>query len=501
MKRRILSIITALALCLSLCPTWAFAAEADPALCPHHPAHTGECGYIAPTEGQPCGHEHNDVGLLVERNGTAVLSGGTFTGRMAIGVHNDASVTLKGLLAEGYAYHRNDLPITKAEGWVDSSTWGEVSLDTKANLAGPVTVKQCEHNGEGVCAYVHNENTSTHTETCLACGNAKDAETCSYDATTGRCACGSTLAVTLPADLKLTYDGTAKEPAVTVTLDGTVLTAEHYTVVYANNKDAGTATVTVNGTAPYTFTKELTFSIAKKPVTAVVTAADKTYDGTPNATMSATVTEGILSGDSITISGVTGTFVDENVGTDKTVTVNTTNASVTGTNAENYDVHYPETVTASITPIEVTLTFADQTIIYGETVTKATANVNGVKIVYSYTGTATGNDWPTNAGTYTVTAKVEATGNYGEASKTITLTINPKAVSTPTIELSDNSFIYDGTEKKPAVVVKDGTTVSAVSGSGNGTSKSGQGRKKVHNPLRGLAMWQAPFLFYEFQSM
>ena len=58
MKRRILSIITALALCLSLCPAWAFAAEADPALCKHHPAHTEECGYIAPTEGQPCGHQH-----------------------------------------------------------------------------------------------------------------------------------------------------------------------------------------------------------------------------------------------------------------------------------------------------------------------------------------------------------------------------------------------------------------------------------------------------------
>ena len=60
MKRRILSIITALALCLSLCPAWAFAAEADPALCKHHPAHTEECGYIAPSEGQPCGHEHTD---------------------------------------------------------------------------------------------------------------------------------------------------------------------------------------------------------------------------------------------------------------------------------------------------------------------------------------------------------------------------------------------------------------------------------------------------------
>ena len=60
MKRRILSIITALALCLSLCPAWAFAAEADPALCKHHPEHTEDCGYIAPTEGRDCGHEHTD---------------------------------------------------------------------------------------------------------------------------------------------------------------------------------------------------------------------------------------------------------------------------------------------------------------------------------------------------------------------------------------------------------------------------------------------------------
>ena len=60
MKRRILSIITALALCLSLCPTWAFATEADPALCCHHWEHTEDCGYTAPSEGQPCGHEHTD---------------------------------------------------------------------------------------------------------------------------------------------------------------------------------------------------------------------------------------------------------------------------------------------------------------------------------------------------------------------------------------------------------------------------------------------------------
>ena len=73
MKRRILSIITALALCLSLCPTWAFAAEADPALCRHHPAHTEECGYAAPAEGQPCGHEHTEDCYTTDEAGGEVL--------------------------------------------------------------------------------------------------------------------------------------------------------------------------------------------------------------------------------------------------------------------------------------------------------------------------------------------------------------------------------------------------------------------------------------------
>ena len=57
MKRRIISIFTALALCLSLCPAWALAAEDEPdaGLCDHHREHTADCGGTAPT---PCGHRH-----------------------------------------------------------------------------------------------------------------------------------------------------------------------------------------------------------------------------------------------------------------------------------------------------------------------------------------------------------------------------------------------------------------------------------------------------------
>ncbi len=63
MKHRIISALTALALIVGLCPTWAFAEEpvSDTGLCDHHTAHTVECGYSAPTEGAACGHAHDDT--------------------------------------------------------------------------------------------------------------------------------------------------------------------------------------------------------------------------------------------------------------------------------------------------------------------------------------------------------------------------------------------------------------------------------------------------------
>ena len=55
MKRRALSLITALALCLSLCPVrvWAVDGETGGESCPHHTEHTEECGYVAEDPGAP----------------------------------------------------------------------------------------------------------------------------------------------------------------------------------------------------------------------------------------------------------------------------------------------------------------------------------------------------------------------------------------------------------------------------------------------------------------
>ena len=57
--RRPLAMLLTVVMLLGLLPTAALAAEED-GICPHHPAHTEECGYAAPIEGQPCGHVHTE---------------------------------------------------------------------------------------------------------------------------------------------------------------------------------------------------------------------------------------------------------------------------------------------------------------------------------------------------------------------------------------------------------------------------------------------------------
>ena len=63
----------------------------------------------------------------------------------------------------------------------------------------------------------------------------------------------------------VSYDGTAKEPEVVVTLDGQVLSeGSAYTITYSDNTDAGTATVTAQGAGVYTGTVQARFSIVPR---------------------------------------------------------------------------------------------------------------------------------------------------------------------------------------------------------------------------------------------
>lgn len=89
-------------------------------------------------------------------------------------------------------------------------------------------------------------------------------------------------AVTLGQD-SYKYDGSAKTPAVTVTMYGEPLTpGTDYTISYEKNINAGVASVILTGQGEYTGTKEKAFTITPADISAAEVTLDKStymYDG------------------------------------------------------------------------------------------------------------------------------------------------------------------------------------------------------------------------------
>ena len=174
---------------------------------------------------------------------------------------------------------------------------------------------------------------------------------------------GSELGEVTATGVTKNYDGNSY--GITVSCDTEDTTVSYGTTDGTYNlesspefKDAGTYTVyykvTRKGFTPET--GSATVTINKKSVKATVTAENKVYDGTTTAIVNATVSDGLIKGDSITITGLTGTFSDANVGEGKKVTVSDENKSISGEGRGNYDIAIPTSTTANITKAEPTLT-------------------------------------------------------------------------------------------------------------------------------------------------
>ena len=110
------------------------------------------------------------------------------------------------------------------------------------------------------------------------------------------------------------------------------------------------------GSDTYTATK--TFKITPKSLTAEVSVKNKNYDGTKSAEVTATVNSGI-EGQSLTITGLTGTFSDSNVATNKPVTIDSSKAQIAGGKAGNYNIAYATSATATINAEPLTVTVRD----------------------------------------------------------------------------------------------------------------------------------------------
>ena len=78
------------------------------------------------------------------------------------------------------------------------------------------------------------------------------------------------------------YDGTEKKPTVQIKYQDILLAEnEDYTLIYENNKNAGTATIKISYNEPYYGEEALTFQIQKRQLIIETPTMTKNDDGTP----------------------------------------------------------------------------------------------------------------------------------------------------------------------------------------------------------------------------
>lgn len=253
--------------------------------------------------------------------------------------------------------------------------------------------------------------------------------------------------------------------------------------VVAGGADAGNYTVTgANATT--------TADVTPKSLTAAVTAADKTYDGTTAATVTAASAD-VVAGDVVTFAS-SGTFADKNAAVGKTVTLGA--LTVGGADATNYTVIGSNpTTTATINPLAISATATAANKVYdGTTAATTTATSTGVLAGDTVTFAGTGTFDNKNAGNgKTVTIGAITTGgadagNYvaTTANATATANISQKAITTA---VAAANKVYDGTTAATATVSAAGLVAGdAVTFTGNGsfdTKNVGNGKTVTLGPV------------------
>ncbi|MFZ9188192.1 MAG: MBG domain-containing protein, partial [Algoriphagus sp.] len=216
-------------------------------------------------------------------------------------------------------------------------------------------------------AYTNNTNVGTATVTITGVGNYSGTKTQTF---TIVAKAASTL--TIDAIANQTYTGAALTPAVVVKDGNTTLTiGTDYTVVYTNNTNVGTATVTITGVGSYSGTKSQTFVVQPKALTIRAVNATKIY-GDANPILRFTYS-GLVDGD---------TEIDQVPSISTTATtasgVGTYRIILTGGSDPNYTLTRVEGV-LEVTPASLSLTVNGATKIYGQADPVYTYSIQGLK--------------------------------------------------------------------------------------------------------------------------
>lgn len=298
------------------------------------------------------------------------------------------------------------------------------------------------------------------------------------------------LTVTVDTAEDHVYNGTEIRPQVTVKNGDVVVPESQYEVTYANNINAGTATVTVKAkeSGSYAF-EDLTATFVIKPATLTVVsvdAANKVYDGTKTVTIKEVVLSGILGADAVSVSAneLKGELADGKAGTYDAVTVQ--NLTLTGANAANYTLTQP---TAAV-KTNVTVTKAELSAALAEIKTTAAMDTEDLTVenlgagmpkdagTLTYAGknqdTSKGAevvvlDWkvdengkltsklvPGKAGEQVIYDVTIASENYKDAVVRVTVTLGVLTLDSTkvAVSLGATELTYNGKEQKPAVEVK-----------------------------------------------
>jgi fibronectin-binding autotransporter adhesin len=213
-------------------------------------------------------------------------------------------------------------------------------------------------------------------------------------------------------------------------------------------------------------TKKLNAFFRVSPtVTVTGTASNKVYDATTAATVSSAgaTFSGLIDGDSMTSTGLTGSFANANVGTAKAVTVTGGNlaSNTNGVTVNGYQV-INAPLTANITPAALTITANANSKTYDATTSALAApttsgllgsdTVTGLSEAYVNKNVGTGKTLNVNSG-YTVNDG-NSGGNY-----MINLVNSTSGVITPaalTITATTNSKTYDATSSAAATPTASG---------------------------------------------
>lgn len=231
-------------------------------------------------------------------------------------------------------------------------------------------------------------------------------------------------------------------------------------------KKAGTAVVTITSAETDIYaetTKQVMVTVNPKVLTPSINTpgtVTKVYDGgtAVNGDLSIAL-DGSRPGDDVTASAVY-TYDSADVGTGKTIIAS--NIVLGGDQKDNYTLSAKTctviagTITKSAPTLAFNAAYAPDKV-YDREVIGDPVFTDLIITGASFSDvTFTWSEPPQDAGTYTLTARIEETPNTNAASAEKLVTIVPKTVADPLIALSADTFEYDGTAKEPVVTVKDG---------------------------------------------